>query len=735
MPSFSPSRLRVKRTLKRNQQGRLANQAVGSDDQIEALTRSRAAALHEAAYYRAKLAAFESAAAAAAGNSNGGGGGGGVDAVAKVERERASELERRLADTLADRHALEAKLAKLEHEVEHHSTMRGSIEERHQAAISRAETAESAHARAVADLAEVEALARTHEQTISDHVAKLGQLSSRHDLASSERDEFKERAIEHERSVERHALALEQVQVALVAAHARNDELNQSWDRATTEATEHRQTLSRLERELEEVRGDHATATARCDELERILKSTKDEHDATRIVATGSLAEILDAHKKKKRTRSIKPNAGDREVDANGDDEDEEEEDEDESSPHALRLRAVEEELGSVKQVHADTRTRADALATELGEARTREARLHAEVASLRHQVSTLQSRHAAALDDVARHESLAKEREAATLEHARTRRAGEVKVGILRNLMADHGIAVTEDDLATTTTTTLPPMSGNESAEQLYERVNELESLLEQKTKAHRDLDSTHQDARRELDDLTRQRDEHADELRKLRDANEAASSPEDQERLARVQGELETLQQRHSQLEQTHLKAVQYVKGTEKMLRRMKEELTRYKERCDELDSPERQRELEQLRADVDRHRSDHDATTREFDEHRRTAVAVQSEFERTLSEQRLEAETKIKQLNDELSKLDDELEKAHADLEETHAVNASLNKLSSSLSRRVSQKKISKFLRYSPCLPRELQTALKNPTSPRLGSHAASEDVTRLQADLQQ
>jgi chromosome segregation ATPase len=320
--------------------------------------------------------------------------------------------------------------------------------------------------------------------------------------------------------------------------------------------TEQQVKVGQLSQELETLKIEHTAAVSKAEELERILKSTKDAHDATQVFAAGGLAEILNAHKE----RSLK-NAS-RSIDGSGDADEE-----GETSVHLPRLRALEEEMGSVKQLHADTRSKSDSLAAELSQARSREAQLHAQVASLRQEISTLQSQQSNALEDLGKHKSLVSEREAEAKEATRTKQASDVKVGILRNLMADHGLAVNDEDLATR----YPPMNGSETPEQLYQRVQELEARLEQKTKAHSDLDSNHQDARKELEDLTRQRDEHVEELQRLRE--NPIADPEEKSRLLEVQGELESLQQRHSQLEATHLKAVQYVKGTEKMLRRMKE------------------------------------------------------------------------------------------------------------------------------------------------------------------
>ena len=110
---------------------------------------------------------------------------------------------------------------------------------------------------------------------------------------------------------------------------------------------------------------------------------------------------------------------------------------------------------------------------------------------------------------------------------------------------------------------------------------------------------------------------------------------------------------------------------------VRSLEQELTRYKERCEELESPERQAEIDNLRREVDEHRSHSQNSARQLEEHQRSTSTLQADYQRNLRDQQAEAAAKIKELNEELSKLDEELEKAHADLEETHAVNASLNK----------------------------------------------------------
>ncbi|CAH7690948.1 hypothetical protein PPACK8108_LOCUS26445 [Phakopsora pachyrhizi] len=79
-------------------------------------------------------------------------------------------------------------------------------------------------------------------------------------------------------------------------------------------------------------------------------------------------------------------------------------------------------------------------------------------------------------------------------------------------------------------------------------------------------------------------------EEVQRLRSGGASSVSPASAEggstQQGKVEEELQALQERHRTLESTHIKAVQYVKGTEKMLRRMKEELSKYKEKTEQLE-----------------------------------------------------------------------------------------------------------------------------------------------------
>ncbi|ORY61071.1 hypothetical protein BCR35DRAFT_334991, partial [Leucosporidium creatinivorum] len=446
----------------------LAEQAQSVDERIAGATRARTAALQEASYYRAKLAALES---------------GNTSDVSKLERERSTELERKLAEALDAKSALERQVTKLESDVEHHTEMRSATEERHSAATIRADAAESSYSRALTDYAEL-------QRRPLEKIATLTSTSSQH---AAENAQLKEQLETANSSVSAHLRALEETQLALTAAGSRNDELHSIWETSQKELTEHQSKAQQLQADLDAKHLESTAAAAKAADLERVLKSTRDAHQATQLLATGGLAQLL-AKKEETASRSIGTDGVD----------------EGPSAHHAERLRAIEEESATFKQLHAETRSKSEATITELAEVRAREVSLQGQVIQLRAEIATLRSQHARALDEVAGHKKAHSTREAELRDSAKAREAAEVKAGLLRNVMSDHGLTVSDDELATR----FPPMTGSETPEQLHRRVQELEGRLEQRSKAHKELESQHED-------LVKQREEHVEELERLRSAS----------------------------------------------------------------------------------------------------------------------------------------------------------------------------------------------------------------------
>ncbi|GAA5847726.1 hypothetical protein JCM9279_005001 [Rhodotorula babjevae] len=663
----------------------MAEQVSSLDDRFQGADRARLAALQEAAYYRAKLSAFESSS---------------PSDLAKLERERSASLEAQLADALSAREALSSQLADLQQSVSHHASMRSAADERHAEAAQRASTAESSHAQVLAEFAALQSRAGEHERQLGEHVDQLAALQASSSVLEGEHARAREQLAEHEASTANWLATLEGASAALSAAQKRNDELSALWDEAKDALEQEQERVVEIEKELESLRVERDRATERAEEAERLHISTREAHDASHALATGGLAQLIAAHRSGAGGRSgarglrnvgassssSDANAAAR--DAHGD------EDEDELAPeHAARVRAADEQVATLRQQHSQVQEQHAALSAELATAREREAGLLVQLSTLRTQLSTVQAAHTQALDDLGAHKSLVSTHEATARDASRARDAASVKAGVLRSLLADHGLAAqapSEDELSSR----FPSMTGSESPDQLAKRVLELEGELEVRVRQ-----------KAQLEERVR---EHEGEHGRLREELDRARSGggEDKERAGKAQEDLEALKVRHENLEATHLKAVQYVKGTEKMLRRMKDELTRHKERADKAEA-----HCTELESQMGELRSRSEASSQETVALHDRLSALQSEYQVALRQNQDSAQAKVEELSGELDRLDAQLEKANHDLEETLAVNASLNK--------------------------ELQAALKSPASPRAvgGAAASPSDYSRLQAELEQ
>ena len=516
------------------------------NETVATATQSRLAALQEAAFYRAKLSALES---------------GSVGDITKLDRERTSELEKKLAASLSAKSALEAEVAQLESEVEHHSTGKAAAEERGSSAITRADAVEASYSRSLADYAELQRQAHTHQSTLSDHLLQVATLTATAQRLNAENTHFKERSETSETSLAQHVATLEATQLALAAATARNEEIQSIWMKTSTELDESRAKVLELQTELDSHKVTSTTATTRAVDLERVLKATREEHEATKLLATGSLAELVASHREAK-TREV----------GNGLD--------------VSMSKASEMEAESFKRLHSESRSKLDETMAELNESRSREVALQTQMLALRSEVATLRDNHAAALVDVGRHKTFAVNKDVNLRESTRTREAAEIKSVLLRSLMQEHGLSINEEDLASKAV----PLDADASPEQLHRRVLELEGRLDQRMRSYTELENAQAELRKEIteseqrfSEVTRQHQSSNEQVDQLTGELERAhssfssrslvASPELTERADSAERELESLQGRHRHLESTQLKAVQYVKGMEKMLKRMKD------------------------------------------------------------------------------------------------------------------------------------------------------------------
>ena len=503
----------------------LVAQATEAERRVGSSTAAQQSALQEAAYCRAKLHALES----------------GLPAdYAKVDRERSVELERKLAGALAERQALERRLARLEADHEAERTARSAAEERAHQSTARVEATETSYSRALTDYAELQRRAHANESTLQQHVERVASLSALAAQHETDHTHARARLETTEASLDQYLRTLESTQHALTAANAQSQEFQALWAEAKTEADEARRELAAL-RTAHDQRAHEADAAAtRADELERVLKTTRAEHEAMRALANGGLAELVAAAKSAK---AIDPD----------------------DHPHAQQLRVARDETEAVRLLHSDSRTRAEAAQAELAESHERTGQLERQLLALRSEVAVLRSQHASALDDASRHRNQVAARELDLRERARAVEAAEAKAGVMRAILAEHGLS--DDGLNDGS-----PQLGGSTESQLVRRIQELEARLEARDHTHRQLESAHDDARRDLEaaehqlrESGRHRQTASDQVALLTDELNRARSPhaggpESDARATKAESDLAELTERHRGLEASHAKAVQY-------------------------------------------------------------------------------------------------------------------------------------------------------------------------------
>ncbi|KAG9284609.1 hypothetical protein G9A89_004651 [Geosiphon pyriformis] len=514
--------VRVKQELKKAKAS-IANQAQAASQKIAESERARTAALQEAAYFKAKLTALTNASEIE---------------LASIEVERARELEKRLTKTLMEKESLEGKLIQYQQSSNYEKTSRESAEEREKSATARAEEAEEAHAVALADLATLHSRATLAETQLRDLNTKLAEANSELSTYRSETSSSRNQVINLQQSLEQHQRGLEKANNALIAANERSKETENLWREARQEIMALEKEAAGLRAELDVKMRDLERGRARAEETERLFKKSQKEVDAVREMMQESMTELLNT------SRSTGHGFND------------------DASENITKISRLQEELASLKALQIETQANANDASDSLAEAMTKISQMEATSMKARSEVTVLQRKLAETLDEVARSKDQIREKEQELHKKSRALEDAEVKVGMMRDVMSEKGML---DDGA----------GGKGMAlryKELVFRFTELE---------------------KEYNRLLLKAKEDQEKVKILEEIDRSSSSSSIRAPDTNIEGEdqrnsfagvdsdrkLNETRDRLKQVEADYQTAVHYVKGTEKMLRRMKEELTRTK------------------------------------------------------------------------------------------------------------------------------------------------------------
>lgn len=633
----------------------IAQQAQSEADRIGDSDRARMTALQEAAFFRAKMEALES---------------GNTKEADRLQRERNNDIERQLSDSLRETSDFERQISRLKEEVKLEQQLRSSAEERLSEASKRAMAAESAQLKMNDELGILQKRSHTQEAELRNHREKTVTLTSLVAKHQSENEEMRGQMDEHRSTADRHVSALRDLQSGLGAATARASEHERMHFQHRDLVQQHELTISRLRSELN-AKSDEADGHAsRATELESLVARHREEADAHRTAVSGGLAQLL-AHHKQQAVRGTDSNV---------------------PSHVSDRLRALQEESDALRQNSSESKTAADRAQSLAEEMRERNQALERQQSGLQSELSAMRSQLAIALQEVARLKDTSSGKDVELRDARRQFESSQVKHGMLRQFMGEHGLAVPSDD---------EMVSKSGFAEK---RVRSLEEEVDAQARQIDDTEHRLRDALSRVEELTREL-EHAGSRADRNGPDGSTADAEDAQRRASLaERELQeahaTYRDRTAQLENDYQTAVQFVKGSEKMLRRMKDELTRYKTENGSLQnelmnarsgvySPDNAaaKDVEALRVRLADLTSQHDevnAENRDLERRVAALIAEHKDFrdknrdalDRAAEPSSATSQAKVQELETQVQMLDNSLANVRRELQETLTLNTHLS-----------------------------------------------------------
>ncbi|POW05233.1 hypothetical protein PSTT_09863, partial [Puccinia striiformis] len=621
--------VQLKRELNKAK-NQMAEQAKHLDSRLNETSKTKTAALQEASFYRVKLAAYEAAS---------------VSEINKLERQRINDLEHRLSELIVSKSNSERQVSQLTCELDQERNLRELSQENSSKSHERSEQLQALHSQLVIDYEEL--LNKSKDINNShDSSHQFNSLQSTHRSIVSE--------LENTQLInQKYLFTLEHLQKSMDSNRVKIDELQNSWELTKTDLDNQKNLNQDLSRQLDSKFQELDQSKARIQEMEIAIKTVQEENLALKTLNEDGIMLPIVPNDLGSSTRALNegPITQARHID----------------HPHSDQNDATQKLESAV---------------LELSEARSRNI--------LRRKMMNLMSESNQIKSQINSKNFLLKEK-------SRLIEAAEVKTSVLKNLMSENGgsgsggITLEEEQIGNrsfesqnnpstfglsgllSTSLGSSNLAGN-GDERLIKKIQELENELIERNRNHRRLEEQFQEIQKEMEsaehkyqDSHRKHEAAADEItslvqevQRLRSGGASSVSPLLNATGNNTEEELAALNEKYRNLEQTHIKAVQYVKGTEKMLRRMKDELFKYKERTSTLES-----ELNLLKSANPDHPSssttnitDGNESTKlsnlENDELNKKIFNIREEFELDLQHQNHQHLTKISSLDSQLKEL---------------------------------------------------------------------------------
>lgn len=431
---------------------------------------------------------------------------------------------------LAERAEKDRKIGELSDSLALTTTLLEQAEARAVDASKRADLLEDSHEEKLRELADLQDRNIILEAALREHADRLLGLSSRLEQKEADLTNAQSQVEELSVSKEQHVKALDQARVALLSASTRAEEVDSKYK-------ETRERSAQLESDLAEMKGDLETKTTevetlrvRLADVENLWAQSREEADAFRALTTGSLGELLDSH------RDLKT---DEERVIRG---------------HTEKVTAMEVEIDQIRTMLKDANVRLDESGVELTAQRQIAREGEAEQLSLRSQITGLRTQLSNAIGDSGRLRKDLVAKESELRDKAKEASDADVRMGMLRNYLAENGLAPDTDDLNS-------KVGGDSSS-----RVAQLESKLTEKSKLQERAERDREAAINQKQQAELRAESLAEEVERLktlsgssRGINGVAGAVEYEQRLEETE---RTYKERLRQLEDDYQLAVHYVK-----------------------------------------------------------------------------------------------------------------------------------------------------------------------------
>lgn len=506
-----------------------------------------------------------------------------MDILNSVEVQRSLDLEARLVEITNQQrissrqlHSLQSELASTKRTREDHN----ALLDRHDRAASEAEE------RHAVLLSEHNSLRASHSETqssLKEHQARRIEAESA--LSARELETVKLKDLEDRHA--KHLQAFEVVNAASAAATSRASQAEVSLEKERSTVSTLQSQVSELHAQLESLKVELAQHNESRESMESALTSARAEAASATSAMTAGVAELL-SH-----ARTMGPH---------------------DPVHHQTGLDNLERELVEVRELHVQSESTASGHLRDLEASRARVTALETESSSHSYELLALQRRLAEAQNA---RQDLQSKHVALTAEHSARQtelEESQLRFSALQQIVNSRPSKRESQEKRRSRNMGSPmSFSGRSSQTPDAGRLRELETKLLESAQLQKEMQASQQKATDEIEALARRHEEAEakarvleEELTKQSDLNGSETtrdvlSPSGERRTdsilrnpnkevllaqaratdAEKQLSESTLnfKERLGQLEADYQSAVHYVKGTEKMLRRMKEELTKYK------------------------------------------------------------------------------------------------------------------------------------------------------------